>query len=133
MASVIRIAYNLHNSRKSVHIDFLFVITDGLFSLSGKERIIKNVIFCMSKGINIFGIGICPFGISQLFPSIIYSINPEKLIEGISSIFSGVSSGYNNNMVQMLSEFKYNFDQDLIKDASKNLKYKKLKNLLKKL
>jgi hypothetical protein len=95
LASAIRAAYNLHNSRKSEHPDFLFVITDGLFSLSDRERIIKNVIFCISKGLNVFGIGvgISPFGIKELFPNIIYSFNPEKLIEGISSVFSGVSSG----------------------------------------
>ena len=54
LSSAIRAAYNLHNLRKSEHPDFLFVITDGLFSLSETKRIIKNVLFCMNKGINVF-------------------------------------------------------------------------------
>ena len=134
LASAIRAAYNLHNSRKSEHPDFLFVITDGLFSLSDRERIIKNVIFCISKGLNVFGIGvgISPFGIKELFPNIIYSFNPEKLIEGISSVFSGVSSG-NKKMDPMLSEFKFKIDKNLIKDSHINPKYKNLKDLLSKI
>ena len=27
-----------------------------------------------------------PFGIEKLFPSIIYSLNPDKLIQGIASL-----------------------------------------------
>jgi hypothetical protein len=102
--------------------------------LSDRERIIKNVIFCISKGLNVFGIGvgISPFGIKELFPNIIYSFNPEKLIEGISSVFSGVSSG-NKKMDPMLSEFKFKIDKNLIEDSHKNPKYKNLKDLLSKI
>ena len=55
----------------------------------------------MRKGLNIFGIGvgISPFGIEKLFPSIIYSLNPDKLIQGIASCFSGASL-LNQVMVQ---------------------------------
>lgn len=69
LASAIRIAYNLHNLRTLEHPDFLFVITDGLFSLSERKKIINNVIFCMRKGLNVFGIGvgISPYGIEKLF------------------------------------------------------------------
>ena len=82
LASAIKTGYNLHNLRKADHPDFLFVVTDGLFSLSETKRIINNVIFCMKKGLNVFGIGvgISPFGIEKLFPNIIYSLNPDKLI-----------------------------------------------------
>jgi hypothetical protein len=47
----------------------------------------------MMKGLSVFGIGvgISPFGIEKLFPSIIYSINPDKLIQGIASCFSGAT------------------------------------------
>ena len=78
IASSIKAAYNLHNSRKIEHPDFLFLITDGFFSTSETQRIVKNVNFCMMKGLNVFGIGlgISPFGIEKLYPSIIYSINP---------------------------------------------------------
>jgi hypothetical protein len=45
LAWAIRVAYNLHNSRKSEHPDFLFVVTDVLFSSSEVQRIVKNVNF----------------------------------------------------------------------------------------
>ena len=89
LASAIRAAYNLHNSRKSEYPDFLFVLTDGLFSSSEVQRIVKNVNFCMMKGLNVFGVrvGISPFGIEKLFPNIIYSLNPDKLIKELLLAF----------------------------------------------
>ena len=62
---------------KSADPFFLFIIKDGLFSLSETQRIIKNVAFCMTKWFNFFGIGVCisPFGIEKLLINIIYSIN----------------------------------------------------------
>ena len=131
LASAIKAAYNLHNSRKSEHPDFLFVVTDGLFSLSETQRIIKNVNFCMMKGLNIFGIGvgISPFGIEKLFPSIIYSLNPDKLIQGIASCFSGASLT-NVTMKMNISGLKYKFDDNNITDSQKNPIFKELKNEL---
>jgi len=38
LASAIITAYNLHNLRKAEHPIFLFVVTDGLFSLSQKLK-----------------------------------------------------------------------------------------------
>ena len=130
LASAIKSAYNLHNSRKTEHPDFLFIITDGLFSLSETQRIVKNVVFCMTKGLNVFGIGvgISPFGIEKLFPSIIYSLNPDKLIQGIASCFSG---GANNSTMKMnVSGLKLKFEDSNIEDSQKNPIYKSLKNEL---
>ena len=42
LASAIKAAYNHHNSRKTEHPDFLFVVTDGIFSSSETQRIIKK-------------------------------------------------------------------------------------------
>ena len=66
-ALVIRVVYNLHNARKFELPNFLFVITDCLFSKSEINRIVENVNFDLVKGINIFGIdvGVSPFGIEQ--------------------------------------------------------------------
>ena len=66
-ALVIRVVYNLHNARKFLLPDFLFVITGVLFSKSEINRIVENVNFYLVKGINIFGIdvGVSPFGIEQ--------------------------------------------------------------------
>ena len=131
LASAIKAAYNLHNLRKADHPDFLFVVTDGLFSLSETKRIINNVIFCMIKGLNIFGIGvgISPFGIEKLFPNVIYSLNPDKLIRGIASCFSGNSSN-NTDMKLNFSGLKITFNDSNIEDSQKKPLYKKLKNEL---
>ena len=53
LASAIRAVYNLNNLRKSEHLNFIFVITDGLFSLSEKRRIVENINYCILKEINI--------------------------------------------------------------------------------
>ena len=129
LASAIRAAYNLHNSRKTDHPDYLFIVTDGLFALSETQRIINNVSFCMTKGINVIGIGvgIYPCGIKNLFPNVIYSKNPYKLIQGIASSFSGVVSP---KMERIESKFNFNFTNQDIKDAQENPKNKELKALL---
>ena len=107
LASAIKAAYNLHNSRKTDNPDYLFIITNGLFSLN--------------KGINIVGIGvgIYPCGINNLFPNVLYSKNPYHLIQGIASWFSGVISG---KMERIKSEFNFRFTNQDIKDAQENPK-----------
>ena len=130
MASAIRVAYNLHNLRKSEHPDYLFVITDGLFPISETKRIIENISICEFKGINIFGIGvgISPFGIEKLFPNIIYSLNPYKLIQGI---FSCISGDVNDDSLKAIDfETKIKFNDIKIEELKENIKFKNLKNKL---
>ena len=83
----------------------------------------------MTKGINVIGIGvgIYPCGIKNLFPNIIYSKNPYKLIQGIASCFSGVISG---KMERIKSEFNFRFTNQDIKDVQEKPKNKELKALL---
>ena len=79
----------------------------------------------MTKGLNVFGIGvgISPFGIEKLFPIIVYSLNPNKLIQGIASCFSG---GSNNSTIKMnVSNLKMKFD---LENSQKNPIFKALKN-----
>jgi len=85
----------------------------------------------MKKGLNIFGIGvgISPFGIEKLFPNVIYSLNPGKLMKGIAtSIFGNFSN--NASMKINASEHKVKFNDSNIQDSEKNPLYKKLKNEL---
>ena len=74
LSNAIKAIYNLHNLSKEELREFLYVVTDELFSLSKTKRIEKNVIFYMIKGLNVFGIGIgiSLFGIEKLFPEITY-------------------------------------------------------------
>ena len=70
-----------------------FVDKDGLFSLSQTKRIEKNDNFCMGKGLLTFGIGVgvSTYWIEKLFPNIIYSKNPTKLVNGLASCFSEIN------------------------------------------
>jgi len=130
LASAIRAAYNINILRKSEHPNFIFVITDGLFSLSEKRRIIKNINYCILKDINIIGIGvgISPFGIEELFPNIVYSMNPDKLIKGISLCLSKITS--NNRIKALVSEEKIEYNDSNIRELIENPKYYELKNEL---
>jgi len=131
LASAIKASYNLSNSINSDYKDFVFVITDGLFPISETQRIVKNVNFCMMKGLNVFGIGvgISPFGIEKLFPNIIYSINPDKLIQGIASCLLDISSK-NTSMKTIIPSFETKFTEDNIIDSVNNPIYKDLKDEL---
>ena len=68
-------------------------MTDGLYNISERNRIIGVVNNCFIKNINFFGIGvgICPIWIEKLFPQIVYSMNPYNLLEGISYCFGDAS------------------------------------------
>ena len=131
LASSIRIALNLHNLRKSKSPEFLYIITDGLFSLSERKRIIKNINKCKNEGINAIGIGvgISPFGIEKLFPNVIYSINPYKLIQGITSwqFWDPKSKIFDFSYIPLP---RIHFNDNDVMDAQKNTIYKELKNEL---
>ena len=90
LASAIRAAYNITNARKQEHTDYLFVLTDGLFQKSEKKKILEEVVYCYSKNLLIIGIGVgyYPYGIEKLFPYIVYSRLPNKIIEALALSFS---------------------------------------------
>ena len=100
LASGIKAAYDLNRARRNEYTNYIFVLTDGLYSPSQRDRIIEVVNNCSSKNINIFGIGvgIYPIGIEKLFPQVIYSQNPNNLIEGISFFFGDVTN-YKNSIM----------------------------------
>ena len=106
LASAIKAAYNLNRARRKDYTNYIFVLTDGLYSFSQRERIIEVVNSCSSKNINIFGIGvgIYPIGIDKLFSQVIYSQNPYKLIEGISLFFGDISKYKNGQMKSFIIE-----------------------------
>ena len=85
----------------------------------------------MKKGLNVFeiGVGISPFRIEKLFPNVIYSLNPDKLMKVTASSVSGTSSN-NASMKIKVSEIKIKFNDSIIQGSEKNPLYKKLKNEL---
>ena len=86
LASAIKAFYNLNRARRADNTNYIFVLSDGLYYPSQREKIIGVINNCYFKNIKIFGlgIGIYPFGIEKLFPQVVYSQNPSKLIESIS-------------------------------------------------
>ena len=75
------------------HTNRIFVCTDGLYSKSEREPIIKYVNFCMAKGVKAYGIGtgIYAYGIEEIFPNIIYYLNHGNILKVISKCFSDFS------------------------------------------
>ena len=129
LASAIKAAYNLIKARRTEYTNYIFVLTDGLYSLSERDRIIRIVNSCYSKNINLFGIGIgiCPIGIEKLFSQIIYSRNPFKLIEGISYFFGDISKFKDNKM----AFFDFNFDEESYNENKKHIEEHKKKPIFK--
>ena len=107
LSSAIRAAYNITNARKQEHTDYLFVLTDGLFQKSEMTKIKEEIIYCISKNLLIIGIGVgyYPYGIEKLFPYVVYSRLPKKIIEALALGFSDSKS---NNSDLILKDPNYN-------------------------
>ena len=50
------------------------------------EKILEEINYCYSKNLLIIGIGVgyYPFGIEKLFPFVVYSRQPNKIIEALA-------------------------------------------------
>ncbi len=132
LASAIKAAYDLNSARRIEHTNRIFVCTDGLYSKSERNSIIKYVNFCMAKGVSVYGIGIgiCVYGIEEIFPNIIYSLNPGNLLKAISKCFSDSSVNKNNKMPTLTFPQKFSNVIDNIKLAQDNKYFKELKKEL---
>ena len=89
LASAIKVAFDLNNIRRSESTNFIFVVTDGLFSIIEQKVIFEKVKMCENRGINVFGIGvgISPKGLENIFTNIIFAQNPYQLINAIAGFF----------------------------------------------
>ena len=133
LASGIKTAFNLIRARKSERTNYIFVLTDGFYRPSQRDRIIGVVNNCYYKGIKIFGIGvgIYPIGIQYLFPQVVYTQNPYKLIEAISLCFGDISK-YKDSQMNSIN-YKADLesiitDMHLVDKYRKNPKFKHLKD-----
>ena len=133
LSSAIRAAYNITNARKQEHTDYLLILTDGLLVESERKKVFKEIEYCKSKGLYIIGIGVglYPYGIENLFPFIVYSRQPNQVIESIALCFSENKTNDNfklkdpnyDNLTDIFSENKhyftdfkrYNPDSSLVK------------------
>ena len=135
LASGIKAAFNLNRARRADYTNYIFVLTDGLYDINERSRIIGVVNNCYSKNINIFGIGIgiYPIGIEKLFPQVVYAMNPYMLLEGISYFFSDVSKFKDSKMgqfMEILDKDKITEELKKIDELIKNPKFKELKKFL---
>ena len=121
LSSAIRAAYNITNTRKQEHTDYLFVLTDGLFQKSEAKNICQEIVYCYSKNLLIIGIGLgyYPYGIEKLFPFTVYSRQPNKIIEAITLSFSDSKT---NNYDLTLKDPNYGDLIDKIDNYFENFK-----------
>jgi hypothetical protein len=76
-------------STSSAKRSYLFVLTDGHFSLIKQNKLKNLFLACCESLIEVYGIGIgCyPSEITSLFSKCIWSVNPNHLISTLSGLF----------------------------------------------
>ena len=132
LLSAIKIALDLNSLRKLDYKNYIFVLTDGLYSQKQQKEIIEIVNYCESKEIDVFGIGIGvnPCGITKLFSKCVYSPNPYNLFQAINKFFVEANHDKESIMPKLLQEPKFTINNDLIQSLKKNPVFKKLKTEL---
>ena len=134
LASAIKVAYEINCLRKIDCINYIFVITDGLFSQLEQKNIKEKIMICENKGINVFGlgVGISPRGIENLFNQIVFSQNPYNLFSSISTFFGDTSYPYNEMPYIINEQIKtINLDKNKLIEIRKNPIFLILKEELK--
>ena len=86
----------------------------------------------MAKGVTVYGIGIgiYAYGIEEIFPNIIYSLNPGNFFQSFSKFFSDSSVNKNNKMSALTFPQKFSNVLDNIKHIQENKFVKELKKEL---
>lgn len=100
LASAINVAYDLRRMRSKDYTSLLFVITDGLYEKSERNRILQTVNNFVQSGTSVFGIGVgsYPKGIEELFPQVIFSPNPSIVMKCVASFYNDSISGRMDKM-----------------------------------
>ena len=100
LASAIHTAFDLQRMRSTDYANVIFVLTNGLYQIEEQKRIVNTVNQCVLGGINIIGvgIGIYPKGIEKLFPQIVFSPNPYRVMKAIASIYIDTLSSMPDEM-----------------------------------
>ena len=137
LSSAIKVAYDLNNIRRNESTNYIFVVTDGLFSIPEQKVISENVKICENKGINVFGIGvgIYPKGLENIFTNIIFSQNPYNLINAISGFFGEINTEFKEMpYTEIISNIKdYRPSTEILNNLNEKPEYYKLKEQLKKI
>lgn len=134
LESAIHAAYDLRRMRSIDSKSYMFVLSDGFYQIEQQKSIKNHLTICEQSGFSIFGIGIgiYPIGIKDLFPHVIYSPNPNNLIEGISQFFDDEYREATNDIIEAICSQKKDVKDILIKliENEKNPVFNELKNYL---
>ena len=108
LLSALQASFDLKRMRNNNYPSFSFVLTDGLFE-EEKQKKLKEMVDKLNE-INIqvigIGLGIYPFGITNIFNQAIFDVNPINLPYSILSILDGNISDKNKmeNYIQKKEE-----------------------------
>ena len=118
----IDIAFYL-NMERTDYINYLFVLTDGLFNETENDNILQNISKCIQYNIKVFGIGLgfYPLNINQLFPNTLYAKSSEKLFNAIAYFFDKCID-VNNDKFQPLLRDVSNYFEKTIYNLTNNYK-----------
>ena len=132
LLSALKVAYDLNSLRKTEYKNYIFVLTDGLYSKEDQNNIKELVGYIELKEIDIFGIGlgVNPNGITNLFSKCIYSLNPYNLFFAINRFFIESNNNQESIIPKLYQNLKFSINDGLIKMLINNPIYKKLKNEL---
>ena len=91
LLSALQTAFDLKRMRTNNFPSFLFVLTDGLFDQDKQNQLKETIAKLVQTNIQVIGIGlgIYPYGISNIFGQAIFDINPNNILHSILSIIEG--------------------------------------------
>ena len=114
---------------------FLFVLTDGLYEEDKQNKLKDIVAKLVQTNIQVIGIGlgIYPFGISNIFGQAIFDINPSNLLNSILSLLEGNTNDKNEmNYIHKKEESEKSIKTEISKlIQNKKYFYEALRNELK--
>ena len=122
--SAISAAYDLKRLHPEDYPSYLFVLTDGLFDFQEQKNLINILGMCANTGMNIFGIGvgIYPGLINNIFPQVLYCMNPNDIMKGIAYFMGeNIYSKIDNLEILFSEENSLNNLEDIFKSLKSNI------------
>jgi len=95
---------DIHQIRSNDSSHVVFILSDG--HINDPEESKKEIRSLIQNGASVFGIGlgVYPQLLSQIVPNMVYSKDPDSLIEGISSFFGEFTIKCENILSAMISK-----------------------------
>ena len=122
--SAISAAYDLKRLHPEDFPSYLFVLTDGLFDFQEQKHLINIIGMCANIGMNIFGIGvgIYPGLINNIFPQVVFCMNPNDIMKGIAYFMGeNIYSKIDNLEILFSEEKSLKNLEDIFKSLKSNI------------